>query len=137
MGHPQYKTSAGGAAADIPVAALGHCGESGNGPVVVDPEASEQTVSGLPCGAVGRPTWELAVEAMTGAGLDFWQDLFAARAATYVTMWLEAWDPRAATWTWWTGYLLRPTWQSVEPGGNAASTFFRGVTLRMIELQAA
>lgn len=137
MAHPQYKTSAGGAAADVPAASLGHFGEGGNGPVILDPEATEQTVSGLPCGAVGRPTLELAVETMTGAGLDFWQDLFASRAATYVQLWLEAWDPRTNAWSWWTGYLQRPAIQGVEPGATAAATVFRGVTIRLVEAQAA
>jgi hypothetical protein len=77
------------------------------------------------------------MEAMRGDGMDFWMDLFAARGDTYVQVWLEAWDPRTNAWGWWTGYLARLTFESVNPAASAAATLYNGVAVRVVECEAA
>jgi hypothetical protein len=137
MGHPQYKTSAGASLADVPAAALGNFGANGSGPVVVDPEPAGIAGDGTPCGAVGRPVIRLALEFLSGAGMDWWADLFASRTALTATLWLEAWDPRAAAWVTYTGLLTRPKFNRVDPGNSAAATLFYDVSIEMIECVAA
>lgn len=137
MGHPQYRASAGGLAADVPLDALGDFGESGNGPVVLDPEATDETVSGLPAGATGRPSVEIRMDALKGAGMAFWQGLFAARGDTSAPLWLEAWDPRTGGWAWFFGRLLRPKFASVNPAATQAGTVYRGVEIRLVEAEVA
>ena len=122
----QYKTTSGGAATDVPVEAW----PRDDGTVFVEyPKATELDGLGAPCAAIGKPRIVFRSSELTGAGIDFWQDLFSTSTAESVTIWLTAFNPRSKAWGWWTGTLLRPKFSDPSPAASLDDTIFRDVEI--------
>lgn len=129
----QYKSSAGGAWANIPAEAL--TGTAQGGPFVLWPQPTGLTPTGEPCAAVGRPSIRIKSTWMNGAGVKWWFDRVGDALA--VDFWLSAFDPRANAWTQWKGRLARPV---VNPDAvimAAAGTYYQDVSITLGEIEAA
>ena len=74
---------------------------------------------------------------MRGDGLQFWMDLFPDGAAESVQLWLTVWNPRTAAWERRVGYLVRPTWERVQPANSPTGTLYEGVKIQVVETTAA
>jgi len=129
----QYKTSAGGVLAAVP----GYAQGDGGSLALVYPAAPDRDGNGLPCGAVGRPEIVFSCDMMRGDGMKWWQDLFTLSTDESVQLWLNVWNPRTGAWATWTGYLVRPTWESAQVGESTTATVYTGVNIRVVECVAA
>ena len=127
----QYKTSAGGAWANIPAEAL--TGTLRGGPVLLYPEPQAQTGAGQPCGAVGLPVVRLRSTWLNAAGLKWWFDRTAAGAS--VEFWLTALDPRANAWVEAHGWLAKPVFNPEAVLLAAAGAFYTDVTITLSEIE--
>jgi len=123
-----YKTT--GSWTAIPTAAL--AGTYGGSYHIEYPAAEDTTLSGLPCGAFGKPKIIIRSPLISDAGVDFWRDLFAAGALS-ASVSLEVWDDRLGAVTRYVGNLLRPKFESVGWGSTAAKTMYRNFEIVLAE----
>lgn len=130
----QYKTSAGGTAADVPFYAWA---VEGGASWVDYPQATDLDGMGAPCGAFGRPRIIMRSPWMRGDGVKFWNDLFATSTAESTPIWLKVFSPRGGSWSWWTGILHRPTFGSVTSGAATTNTTYNDVEIIVTECEAA
>jgi len=123
----QWKASAGGTFADIPVDAYGgtHTGTL----EVRYPKTTDFDGLGIPCGAIGPVDIIIRSTAMKLGGFDWWQNRFSATASEYVQIWIKALNPRTAGWDSWTGYLLRPEFGDVVVMKTTDTTYFKDVQI--------
>jgi hypothetical protein len=123
MANLQYRKKITDSWADVPSAALQGTYE---GMLAIQyPEANEMDGLGRPCGAIGFPTVQINATVMNACGMVFWQGLFDTAAAVSASMYLKAFNPRvvvggATAWTTGSGYLCRPKYSRVKPGGDSA-----------------
>lgn len=126
----QYKS--GGSWVDVPTRA---CPPAGAGAVLVlYPEATATTGSGVPCGAFGLPWIELrASEMYAGAsaadGMRWWQALFTLTTDLTAALSLTAYNARTGAWEKFAGTLWRPTWAEVSEDYGDGSRVYKGVTI--------
>jgi hypothetical protein len=103
---------------------------------VLRPVTTEETGSGVPCGAFGKPRIRISTPRMDDAGMAFWRGFFASVDATSASISIEARDPRTGVTEKWVGLLKWPTYDSVSWGSSAAKTAYRNVRIEITECVA-
>ena len=127
MANFQYKSASGGSWTDVPVSAY-HGTLAGTFDVSY-PQTQDYTIAGRACAAIGQPFITLQSRLMTASGLNFWMSKFAASNYGDIEFWLTAYDTYRGAWTYYTGWLKRPTYQRVQLGSGSHNTLYEGVEI--------
>jgi len=105
------------------------------------PMALDRTLAGQPCATTGLPTFVMRSAIMTACGVGWWQSRFSASTDVSASIILKVFDPRSGAesgnaWVSGSGYLLRPKFASVRPGGNSlvkTRTIYTDVEITVME----
>ena len=108
------------------------------------PTAGEFDGLGRPCGAFGRPVGIISTPMMTGSGMGWWSGRFDAATCTTSSIVIRLFNPRTtaqgeSAWVACSGWLMRPTYSRVRPGGDSAAsgtTYYYDVEIRINQCEA-
>jgi hypothetical protein len=108
------------------------------------PQFTDYDGLGRPCGAVGKPVGIIQSPFMTGCGMGWWNARFDAATCTTSSIVIKLFNPRttqagANAWTSCSGWLQRPTYSRVRPGGDntaSANTYYYDVEIRINNCEA-
>jgi len=109
------------------------------------PQSTEYDGTGKPCAAFGKPTGIITTPFLTGSGMGWWSARFDAAACTTSSIVIKLFNPRtqgtgADAWLTCSGWLQRPTYSRVRPGGDTAAsgtTYYYDVEIRINNLDIA
>jgi hypothetical protein len=103
---------------------------------VVHPEATDRTITGRLCGAIGSPYIQLQSSVMTACGMNFWQSRINSGNLD-AEFWLSGYDPQTGLWSKWTGWLERPRFSRVQIGTNNVNTLYFDVEITLSQAVSA
>jgi hypothetical protein len=127
----KYKSASSGSWLDVPPSA--YQGTFAGSFDLVYPQATDYTIAGRVCAAIGLPYINLQSQIMSASGLNFWMSKFAASNFGDVEFWLSVYDAYNAGWRYYTGWLKRPTYQRVQVGSGSSNTIYYGVEIDLLQ----